>query len=677
MKLKLLKLTIENFKGQKSFSSSFEDSTLIIGDNGSGKTTIFDAYLWLISGKDSLGQANFSIKTLDPSGAPINKLTHFVEAVFSVDGMTKTFRREYREKWQKKRGEESPEFVGHESSYLVDNVPVTMADYNYALNAIIPDDTWMMLSNPFYFNSMKWEKRRQLILDVAGNVSDAEILEQYPEFASLGETLKLKPLATHKASVKASISRLKKEISDIPSRIDELEQQMPPKIDLAKTEADLALCEKDISELETAMSSKIKGVEQSQKQFNALRQSYWNAKDNVDQFRNNASRTATENNEKVLASLDETYFSLTRQKQSLERTIISTEDQIRVISEDIEGLKSKLEELRGKYVEIKSETYAAPHEEVNCPTCHRPWEDAELRIQVSESSFNAAKIKRLDEVSAKGGEMYELQKRLEKELESTNAFLAEYIIEFTELDASLDKAKKAISDHKLAQVTPIDVTLAKSKEYKTLVVAMEAAETAMKGITVHEADISTERGVVNVLKAQRDMLLKSMTYNDVRESILVRIDTLKEMEKDKNAEMAGLEKEEFLISKFEKTKVEALYDKISEKFPDSDISFTMYKQLINGGEEPACETLINGVPWQDANHGSKINAGISIINTLSKHYDIEAPVWVDNAEAVMSLNKPACQLIALYAMKRALTTINYTGSAELMNVESFVKNKLL
>ena len=73
----------------------------------------------------------------------------------------------------------------------------------------------------------------------------------------------------------------------------------------------------------------------------------------------------------------------------------------------------------------------------------------------------------------------------------------------------------------------------------------------------------------------------------------------------------------------------------------------MYEQLINGGIVETCEALINGVPYSDANNAAKINAGIDIINTLSKEYDTWAPIFVDNAESVNELIKTESQIVRL------------------------------
>jgi exonuclease SbcC len=72
------------------------------------------------------------------------------------------------------------------------------------------------------------------------------------------------------------------------------------------------------------------------------------------------------------------------------------------------------------------------------------------------------------------------------------------------------------------------------------------------------------------------------------------------------------------IAAFEKAKVEMTNEKINSCF--RFVTFKMYNKLINGGDEPCCDILINGVPYADANTASQINAGMDIIETFSRHY---------------------------------------------------------
>ena len=57
------------------------------------------------------------------------------------------------------------------------------------------------------------------------------------------------------------------------------------------------------------------------------------------------------------------------------------------------------------------------------------------------------------------------------------------------------------------------------------------------------------------------------------------------------------------------------------------------------------------VPYADANRAAQINAGLDIINTITRHYGITAPVFIDNAEAVNELITCDSQVIRLLVSK--------------------------
>jgi exonuclease SbcC len=110
-------------------------------------------------------------------------------------------------------------------------------------------------------------------------------------------------------------------------------------------------------------------------------------------------------------------------------------------------------------------------------------------------------------------------------------------------------------------------------------------------------------------------------------------------------ELASLEGVEYSIEQFTKAKMDMLEARINGRF--KLVRFKMFEDQINGGQVEACTTLISGVPFDNANNAARIQAGLDIINTLSDHYGVCAPVWVDNRESVIDLPETKSQLINL------------------------------
>ena len=176
-KITLKQLVLTNFKGIKYLNIDFDPITTVIsGENGTGKTTVYDAFNFLLFGKDSSDRKDFNIKTLDKDNNPIHKLNHEVTGVFDVDESTQTFKRIYREKWVKQRGAEVAEMNGHETVFYFNDVPLSKSEYEAKVSALVSEDTMKLLTNPLYFNTIKWEQRRKILMDIVGEISNDEMI---------------------------------------------------------------------------------------------------------------------------------------------------------------------------------------------------------------------------------------------------------------------------------------------------------------------------------------------------------------------------------------------------------------------------------------------------------------------------------------------------------------------
>src|SRR5690606_25619917 len=188
MNILLKKLTLTNFKGIRSFKVDFnEETTNILGRNEAGKTTLMDSFLWLFFGKDSTDRKDFEIKTLDENNRPYHKLDHEVSLVFDVDGQIIVPRRTLREKWVTKRGERNEVFSGHETHFFWNDVPCKAEEYAAKVSGLLNEGVFKLITNTTYFNALKWQERRQVLLSIAGNISDTEVLDSLMNLTNKGE----------------------------------------------------------------------------------------------------------------------------------------------------------------------------------------------------------------------------------------------------------------------------------------------------------------------------------------------------------------------------------------------------------------------------------------------------------------------------------------------------------
>ena len=189
--MKLNRLVLRNFKGIREFTLDAQGGNVdVFGDNATGKTTLFDAFTWLLFDKDSSNKKDFSIKTLDKSGAEQHGLEHEVEATLDIDGQEITLRKVYKEKWTKKRGSAQADFTGHTTDYYIDSVPVKKSEYEARIAEIADEGVFKLLTSPTYFNEqLHWEKRRQILLEVCGDLTDEEVISSNKALAELPKIL--------------------------------------------------------------------------------------------------------------------------------------------------------------------------------------------------------------------------------------------------------------------------------------------------------------------------------------------------------------------------------------------------------------------------------------------------------------------------------------------------------
>ena len=238
--MKILNLTLRNFKGIRHFNLDTQGKDAnIYGDNATGKTTLADAFMWLLFDKDSSSRKDFQIKTLKPNGEPEHGLEHSVEAILELDDRQQiALKKVFQEKWQKKRGSATAEFTGHTTDYFVDGVPVQKKEYDARIAEIADENIFRLLTDPRYFNEvLHWTDRRKLLLEVCGDVTDAEVIASNPDLSKLSEILGKRTIEQHRKVIQARKSEINKELERIPVRIDEVQRNLPRIDDITDPDA--------------------------------------------------------------------------------------------------------------------------------------------------------------------------------------------------------------------------------------------------------------------------------------------------------------------------------------------------------------------------------------------------------------------------------------------------------
>ena len=396
--MKILDIKLSNFQGIASMEIVLDGrSASIFGDNGTGKTTIFNAITWLLFDKPSTGAKNWTPKTRGADGEKHN-LEHSVTATFVLpDGSRVTLGKTLREVYKKKRGSTTAEYTGNTVDYFLDGVPVKEKEYMAAVAEYCGGEQIMkLLTMPDYFpETMEWKKRRELLLEICGDVSDDDVIESNPDLQDLPMYL-LKPgtlsqfytVEEYSKIAKARKTDINRQLDAIPGRIDEAQRAIPAELPA-----------KDV--LEARLHAAAQATEECRQMIADIRAGS-----------GDTTRAALA---AVRAELSEARANYTRKNKD---AMAGVYEALGAIDKEIRGASSRAEDARAEagkrrqaerltrlresilaeYREAADVKFDAGQE--NCPTCGRRL--PEDQIEAMRGDFNQKRAERLAAINERG-----------------------------------------------------------------------------------------------------------------------------------------------------------------------------------------------------------------------------------------------------------------------------------
>ncbi len=647
MNIELKKLTLTNFKGIKDLTIDFGEETNIYGDNATGKTTIFDAFMWLLFGKDSANRSDFNIKTLDKDNNIIHGLEHIVEGILTVDGKEIILYRALKENWVKKRGSTESVYSGNVTDYFINAVPKTETEYKKYINSLIDENIFKLLTNPMHFNTnLKWQERRKILLDIVGDITDQDVIESTKELFKLSELLKGNTIDDFKAITASNKKKINEQLKTIPIRIDEINRNLPvlaDDVNYETLEKERAKIKGEMDVLSNMLTNQEKIAQDFIKRQSELSAMKIKLKD--------MELKIEKDSMKALNDWKMTLLELNHEKGTLEKANQNYIDTITSNQREIEKLQTEMQEFREDYTKIFEDPFVEPdRENFVCPTCRQalPADDVQKQISGMLANFKSNKLKKLSEINIQGKWRKDKIAKLQGENDKLNSLIIENELKLAKLNKEIIDAKMTVNVEEGREHT---VNYNTYPEYQNLQIEINKIE---KNLIPQEQD-NRVREQYNELQSELEKISEILSSKKAITDAQERIKELKSQERQLAAQVAGLEGHEYLAETFIKTKVSLLEEKINSTF--KYVTFKMFDVQVNGGINETCQALINGVPFADANNAAKYNAGLDIINALSRYYKTTCPIFFDNRESVNRLIETDSQVINLIVSKdKALRT---------------------
>lgn len=664
MKITIKSIHIENFKGIKMLDVTFSGKTKISGQNAVGKTTIFDAFTWLLFNKNSSGEEKFNVRPLN-EGIRVDNVEIKVSAILDVDGKEVELSKTQKQNWVKKRGTDTAVLQGNVNSFEIDGYPKSEADFKaYVSELAQSEEMFKMLTNPQYFSSLKWKDQRDILMKLVSEVSDVELAQTDAKYAPLLSELEKAPSTDDiRAKFSKALNEWKKKQAEIPVRIDEA---MKSKVDIDVAEQELAKvdlvrriaeCDKkmenagsalgDLRSKEMQLQFDMSGMEQTMNRELSNKRSIMDAelrdcKNELEHFAVTISLKEKQisDNEKTITDADAERKKLGEQYNSEKAKAFDETpylfDESKWIFDESTTVCSlcgqklpadKIEQLKADFEERKTKAKA----------------DAKRKLNDSKSDFITQKESNLEEIKAYGF----AKKNLIEELTKKNADLQMEIDSLKKQEQGTFTNKEELC--KLLSEILEEADYSQNEEYVKLKtehdkILADIAKLESEGADKVVTDLKAEK---TNLQAQLDEVNKVIAQAANNIMIDDRIETLHDEQKEIGQKVADQEQMLYLLEEFIRFKLDKVSESINSHF--KTVNFKLFEMQLNGGMKDCCECTVNGVPYSTLNSGHRIVAGLDIIRSLGELYGVSVPIFVDNAESLNDFNVPDmdAQLILL------------------------------
>ncbi len=685
--VRIKSLTLINFKGLRNVTVTFgNDVTTISGRNGTGKTTIADGFYWLFFGKDSEGNTDskFGIKTNDANGNFIPDLEHQVAGVFDVidtetgEAETVELRRVYVEEWKTEKGTTERTLKGHHTDYFYNGVPLkTKTEYDAKVAAIIPEDLFKVITDPYYFLTLHWKAQREYLLRMAGTISDTDIAANRAEFSELLRRVTGKTMEEYRKEISARRGKVETQLEKIPTRKDEVTRNTPIAPDYAALETEKKQIQADLANIDAAASSaaeanrvayeqaaKIQGeintkkAEQNKIVFDA-KEAARKAAYETNRVADDATRDLSQVQREETSEAN--YYA--REKSVLTASIATAKRRKEDAEKEVAALRVRWEAVNNEQFQEKTYQTAGPllcpifgHQCADPGAVQRHQCDAMAAAEAfkknqdtERANFYANQTARLDRMDEEGAQLNKTIKEQDGEIARLTSEAAKLDTKHNEAVAGFASRKanleKVIADNPRVSTDPtinpqnLPAWVGLQKEIDQLEARRSAITAPAPGATT---DHAAKKAQLSARLSEIDQKLGLRATIEASERRLVELDkeaaTLAQ-------EKASLQIEEDLIDDFVKDRMAEVERRVNGLF--DGVEFRMYKTLVNGDKEPDCVAYIGGVRYQDKNHAGQINAGLAVINALCAFHGVNAPIFVDNAESVNEFPPVSSQLIKL------------------------------
>ena len=641
MDIKFKKVKIRNFRGLVSFEANLEGrSVRISGANGLGKSSVADAITWVLFGKDSRRRTAFPIDPVDDEGRIIHNLDVSVELEMLIDGQPTTLRRRRQEKWVQKRGMTTEQLDGHQTTCYIDGRPLPSSDFSSHVDTIVKEELFRALTTPDYFPSLPMDQQYRLLVKIVGTRTLAEIAAKDEEAMKVVDELGQRSLDQYRQGLAYDLQRTRKEQELIPVRLSEVQgfiEQVKAKGADGKTaqrhakgiEEKLRQVTQEIDSMAGVVRAENARYNDQRAYIQQLRQQRAAIEDRIEK-QNREARTLHQS----LVCKAKEELEATEERHTAAKTMLGLHER------RLKDLEQQLEDFRRRWEEVERLSFSWNAEEAVCPTCGQPLpqDQADQKRVEAEMRFNERKMKQQDALDEEGKKLAASKQRLQ----DLSAAARE---EMATAERLMPEARERLSKAEAEPIEQADYHDAADWQRLSSEIDQRMKELEQTTQAQEPPQLAALRTEEQAYRKELRLLEQTIDRSKQIDEYVRRERELQKQRTTLSGDIARMQTRLEAAERLQLMEANDLQKRVNELFPS--VRFRLSRELLNGREVGHCELSVDGVPYSGLSTSERINAGLELINALARHYNIVAPIVIDNAEAVNKVAPTLGQQILL------------------------------
>lgn len=629
-KVELKKLVAHNFRS-KSFDFEFGAHNAIRGKNRSGKSSVKNAFFWLLTGADDLDRTNFNLFDTTIVHTKENSVPTIVTGVFVIDGVEYEVTRTAKMGWTRKRGNDEYERkTSDDYSFSIDGIERSATEFKkWIEDTFAPVDMLKCMINTrhFLYNIEDWKVQRKYLANIAGEITNEDFEGDYTELFAQFSKYTAEQL---RERLKNLLMPLKKALGTEGTKgekvveLEVLQKNLVDLSEIAKAELELQTLKEERDSIQAKISGKKSPIDEaSAKRAKAIALVESKENDIKEARKKHDTKQQAEVTmlESQLSNIEAQNEAIKRQndniKKAFERKKQTLEDEMKTV----EILKSRLEELREENKLIKNREF----DSYNCTYCGAPLDEA--KVEELKAKFEERKQKDRDNNKAEG---LQARHRLETAQADLDVLQKEVDNGFTQSELISEGDLRERIQQRKAAFPPFE----NSDEYKTLSKELEDLKKSVPEIPVVDtSEFDKELNDVNAkIEAASNKAGLRAQYNKQTKQIEEVQADMKKMAQER----AQLEKIEQQLVAYEQEKADIVGKRVNKFFDKCKVS--MFSEKKDGSLAPNCVITMDGRRSATLNKEGTITAGIDVSDAFCRFYGLNMPLFIDDNESLSDDN---------------------------------------